>query len=631
MKNKTKLFALLSSPVILGGVFSPLLFLNQCGDNQPDEDNDPSNYVGNDKGTNWKGYTGISSSSYISAILFYDDGTASITNVRSYEANNLIIPNRIINSQDNKPYTLTTIDGAFKNINTITGNLTIPNTVKEIGRYAFEGCINLNGTLTIGNNVTSIGDNAFDGCSGFTGDLIIPNSVTSIGDSSFKNCTGFNRKLTIGNKVAQIKSKAFENCANLTGQLIIPNNVISIGISSFQDCTSFTSIFLGNKVNDIGSRAFYNCIGLIEGASDDFPNNKISCSSNNVYYLNNDEKYYCLGKSDNVISSDTNTEPSGQLTLLPKTKIICNEAFEYCSALDNSLTIPSGVTDIGFRCFSSCSNLTSLSFTGSSLININEEAFVGCSSLTGDLVIPDNVENINPSAFKSCGSLNGQLKLGSGLKYIGGSAFYGCSSLNGNLTIPDNITSIEENTFCNCSSLSGDLIIPNSVTSIGTQAFKNCPNFTAAYSDGYPNNKISCSSDNVYYIKNGDTYYCLGKYSNVTDTGTDNPNGSLNLNNKTKIICGRAFDSCNLNSSLNIPSSVIDIGTSAFNQCTGLTGDLNIPSSVKYIGSNSFLSCKNLNGTLTIPNSVINLENYAFVSCSSISSINLTGFSAEPT
>jgi hypothetical protein len=78
MKNKTKLLALLSTPVFLGGGFAPL-FLNQCG-SQSSEDNSPSNYVGNDTGTDWKGYSTDTENNGIAVVEFNDEEqTASIT------------------------------------------------------------------------------------------------------------------------------------------------------------------------------------------------------------------------------------------------------------------------------------------------------------------------------------------------------------------------------------------------------------------------------------------------------------------------------------------------------------------------------------------------------------------------
>ena len=68
---------------------------------------------------------------------------------------------------------------AFYINNSLTGDLVIPNSVKEIGNSAFGYCTGFNGTLTLSNKLETIGSYAFYGCSGFKGSLILPNSLTT--------------------------------------------------------------------------------------------------------------------------------------------------------------------------------------------------------------------------------------------------------------------------------------------------------------------------------------------------------------------------------------------------------------------------------------------------------------------
>ena len=56
----------------------------------------------------------------------------------------------------------------------------IPRKITEIGRGAFDGCLNLE-SVTIPNSVVRIGDYAFDGCKSLTG-IVLPKNLTEIGD-----------------------------------------------------------------------------------------------------------------------------------------------------------------------------------------------------------------------------------------------------------------------------------------------------------------------------------------------------------------------------------------------------------------------------------------------------------------
>ncbi len=172
-------------------------------------------------------------------------------------------------------------------------NTIIPNSVTEIGSYAFDGFTGLTG-IVIPNSVTAIGENAFDGCTGLTS-IVIPNSVTAIGEYAFRGCTGLT-SIDISNSVTEIGRGAFVDCAGLTSivvergnprydsrnncnaiietasnklifgcnNTIIPNLVTQIGGGAFKGCTGLTSINIPNSVTSIGYYAFAWCPGLTD-------------------------------------------------------------------------------------------------------------------------------------------------------------------------------------------------------------------------------------------------------------------------------------------------------------------------------------------------------------------------------
>jgi hypothetical protein len=131
------------------------------------------------------------------------------------------------------------------------GSYTIPNSVTNIGGYAFYECTLTN--VTIGANVTSIGEWAFSETS--LTSVAIPNSVTSIGDFAFMSCTILTN-VTIGNGVTIIGSNAFYDCPSVPS-VTIPNSVNSIGDNAFALCTSLTGIYFQGNTPSIGSFVFY--------------------------------------------------------------------------------------------------------------------------------------------------------------------------------------------------------------------------------------------------------------------------------------------------------------------------------------------------------------------------------------
>ena len=154
---------------------------------------------------------------------------------------------------------------AFYIKNSLTGDLVIPNSVKEIGRSAFGYCTGFNGTLTLSNKLETIGSYAFYGCSGFTGSLILPNSLTTIGELAFQECEGFT-ELTLPNALSVIPNQAFYGCKSLSGNLVIPASVKEIGRLAFNLCTALngdsenpSQITLPESLEKINDYAFSDC------------------------------------------------------------------------------------------------------------------------------------------------------------------------------------------------------------------------------------------------------------------------------------------------------------------------------------------------------------------------------------
>ena len=146
-------------------------------------------------------------------------------------------------------------DYAFSSCRSLT-DIVIPDSVTNIGDYAFWNCRSLT-NIVIPNSVTSIGDNAFEYCFSLS-NLIIPDGVTSIGDGAFVGCTSLS-SVVIPDSVSCIGNNAFWGCESLT-DIVIPNSVTSIGESAFYGCRSLTEVVIPDSVTSIGDKAFSYCI-----------------------------------------------------------------------------------------------------------------------------------------------------------------------------------------------------------------------------------------------------------------------------------------------------------------------------------------------------------------------------------
>ncbi len=324
-------------------------------------------------------------------------------------------------------------------------------------------------------------------------------------------------------------------------------------------------------------------------------------------------------------------------------------------------TIQEGVTSIGYRAFSGCRGLTSVTIPNSvtsigrsafegtawlanqpdGVIYINQllytykgempantsivvrdgttqicgEAFFNCSSLTS-VTIPNSVTSIGDYAFKYCSSLT-SVTIPNSVTSIGWGALSGCSGLT-SVTIPNSVTSIGGWAFSNCSGLTS-VTIPNSVTSIGDRAFYECSSLTSVT---IPNSVTSIGRSafegTAWLANQSDGVIYINKLL-YTYKGEMPANTFIVVRDGTIQICGGAFSGCSGLTSVTIPNSVTSIGGWAFRGCSGLTS-VTIPNSVTSIGNRAFYECSGLT-SVTIPNSVTNIDDYAFCNCSGLTSV----------
>ena len=203
--------------------------------------------------------------------------------------------------------------------------------------------------------------------------------------------------------------------------------------------------------------------------------------------------------------------------------------------------------------------------------------------------------------------------------------------------IPKGVTAIGDYAFFDCTSLTS-VEIPSSVTEIGNSAFEGCSSLTSIVVE---------EGNSVYDSREG----CNAIIETATNKLIRGCNSTIIPSSVTEI--GRsAFYGCTSLASIEIPSSVTKIEYGAFDGCTSLTSivvkegnsvfdsregcnaiietatntlikgcnSTIIPSNVTKIGESAFQDCTSLT-SIEIPSSVTKIEYGAFDGCTSLTSV----------
>ena len=404
--------------------------------------------------------------------------------------------------------------------------LVIPDTVTEIGDYAFGRCYRLS-SVKMGNGVKKIGKHAFEYCTRLK-TLTFSSNLTTIQEGAFMG-SGLT-SLTLPAKLLTIEKEAFSQCASLS-KAVIPAKVATIGNSAFASCTSLADMTINAaELIDAPSDSknnWYDYVAVFHNSGSDAGfkvtfGNGVTRIPAYLFANGHDESNNTFCKISELVIPDTVTEIGdyafGRCYRLSSVKMgngvkkIGKHAFEYCTRL-KTLTFSSNLTTIQEGAFMG-SGLTSLTLPAK-LLTIEKEAFSQCASLS-KAVIPAKVTTIGPSAFAKCTSLEEMTinavnlldapkdSRNSAYDYM--SVFYSSGSDAGfKVTFGSGVTRIPaylfatghkegDGVFCRIS----EVVIPYSVKEIGDAAFLNCFKLKKVTYAGTKNawSKVAVGEDN---------------------------------------------------------------------------------------------------------------------------------------
>ena len=373
-----------------------------------------------------------------------EDNTATLDTYTG-EGGDVVIPStfstRVVDGQtqyiSGNDYTVTAIaagsssNGPFYSAQSTLTSITIPETIKTIGNYAFYNCVTLteiNYNAIEANDLSS--NYVFHNAGRDVEELVVnigvnvkrlPNYI--FGSNLYNywgNITAIN--FAEGSACISIGNNAFTGLSSLQ-TITIPEGVTSIGSDAFRNCYSLTSITIPSSVTNINRNAFADCFALAE---------VYNYSSLAIPQGTIDSSVGYLGQYAKVVynASDLTGEK-------PATRITVVDNMQYYEHKSD------------FIALAPTSRKTTEVILDNRTTEIYENVFYECKSLTST-IIPDGIKSISSSAFRYCSSLT-------------------------SITIPSSVTIIDFAAFSDCSSLTS-ITIPESVTSIGSSAFADCSN-----------------------------------------------------------------------------------------------------------------------------------------------------------
>ena len=521
-------------------------------------------------------------------------------------------------------YTVTAIGSMSFRISKIT-YVSIPNTVTEIGSYAFAGCESLT-SLTLPESIINLGPGFISNTA--ISNIIIPKNVTGGGTEFAGALDGAKslKSVTFEYGIKRIPDyMCYATESSSISSVSMPDTVTEIGKSAFRNCKSLANIRLSSGLININGSAFSGS-GLI---SVDIP--KTIADIGNYAFEDCKSLQSVIMNYNDTIVADGIHESYVYKCYIQGAVFAGDVNLNYVQLSEN-------VEGIGYHAFYRCSSLTSLTLP--ERITALGREFISGTAISS-ITVPKNVTSAGDEiggAFAGAISLK-NVKFEEGIKEIPKYICYVANYPNkiSEVSIPDTVVNIGRSAFEGSGLISVD--IPKTVSNIGYSAFKDCT-LLQTVTMNYNDTIIESTTEGAYVYKcriddsafEGDTSLSFVRLSeNVVEIGSYVFNKCSSLAElvlpERVTSLGRQFIGETAINSITVPKNVISAGDrdgGAFQGATlkNITFEEGIKKIPDYICfSGNFFSYIN---NVSIPDTVTRIGEAAFQNCKSLREIQLS-------
>lgn len=358
--------------------------------------------------------------------------------------------------------------------------ISLPGTLKTIGRNAFEGSLYIKeqipngiigtifldgsqyaGKVLIPEGITAMAGGAFYGNTKVT-EIILPDSLEFIGSRTFCGCSLL-KTMNLPKKITVLEEGVFAYCTELEC-VFSDGNISVIGDHAFSYCEKLWNIPHW-YVCHIGNKGFFGCIVLkdIDILCDDIGDGAFEKTA----FLDDQREGNSLVILGDFVLDGKNC--SGKLTIPEGIIKILPSAFSGNEKIEQ-ITFPTTLDKIGAYAFSGCNGLKNIAFPPE-LTLIEQRAFERCTSLSE---VTCYVKEAGEGIFSLCTNLM-TISI-EGLSSLKGESFYGCLNLIQFKSTTLHIIGPE--CFLGCESLG--VFDFSSLHHIGKRAFSGCDSLLRA-------------------------------------------------------------------------------------------------------------------------------------------------------